>query len=274
MAEKLTTMLKEVRKSNTIFFVLLFLLWIIFIILNQNFEILLNIAMDNNTTSSFPKKETTMLSQPMFYLVNIMFVMALIMFGIKILMEFKIKDFNEIKKKLAKAKMEQYENDRTKLRASITDEDMAKNIASFSDMRVRMKELLKEENSPLDYISYYNFKNIKKPIRIEESIEGFDKKLSANVISKTADEQIANYRNIARSLQNMLDTLNNEFKILEQKSLFKTIFDVEKGGIFYYHFDDEEFLFGATIIQTHMDTHHADGEMKKLFEDIKIGNLD
>lgn len=120
------------------------------------------------------------------------------------------------------------------------------------------------QHDPLDFVSYY------KQGVLEYSVcPDFETRLRVFQIDKTRREQVEHYCSLAENLNKTIDQLNNTFDQLDQGILIRTIFDVKKGGIFYYHFDDDQYLFGATVDQSKMNNDKSDHMMRELFEIVK-----
>jgi hypothetical protein len=87
--------------------------------------------------------------------------------------------------------------------------------------------------------------------------------------SDPVQKQIEDYINAARSLGALIDELDSRFKHLDQGRLLRTIFDVQRGGIFFYYLLDGIYIFAATIDQTTMDDGSSDQEVQSAVKAIK-----
>lgn len=160
--------------------------------------------------------------------------------------------FSEIRK---------YNSPKRKNKRVIDDLSDKTNFDGIPD--ILLKYVTKTE---LDYLGYckshsiIDYPNPKMQLRMDE--KGIDKHFT---------DQVSEYKDIASSMFEVIDTLNDKFKDLEQGVLVRIVFDVEEGGIFYYHINDnpKEYLFGATVDQEKMDDHSADSIMKDVRKKIK-----
>jgi hypothetical protein len=88
-------------------------------------------------------------------------------------------------------------------------------------------------------------------------------------ITRNYKQQNERYKNIAKKLHDIIDLVNHEFEELGQGILIRTIFDVKKGGVFYYHISDDEYIFGATVDQDNMNNNSADNLLRNITKKIK-----
>lgn len=116
-------------------------------------------------------------------------------------------------------------------------------------------------DTSLDYLAYY-----KNGLVIERYNPRIGQELLAQGINNSVNDQIAEYSRIGRDLFNTIDHINEDFKDLKQNVLVRVVLDVKKGGIFYYHIDDDtsSYLVGATINQDNMEDGSADQIMKNV----------
>jgi len=164
-------------------------------------------------------------------------------------------------------KTELYKETLNRGKVIIKDEDVLQSKTLHPKITNLFEQTLLEDTT-LDYIAFFQQHSNKKVIYIENVTENFTERLEEHKINKTAVQQVEKYRMVAISLRDTIDFLNNQFSVLDQNILIRTVFDVEKGGIFYYHFNDDEFLFGATINQKHMNDDTADTQMRLLYDEI------
>lgn len=159
------------------------------------------------------------------------------------------------------SEIKKYNSPKRKNKRIIDDLSDKTNFDGIPD--VLLKYVTKTE---LDYLGYckshsiIDYPNPKMQLRMDE--KGIDKHFT---------DQVAEYKDIASSMFEVIDTLNDKFKGLEQGVLVRIVFDVEEGGIFYYHISDnpKEYLFGATVDQEKMDDHSADSIMKDVRNKIR-----
>ena len=104
----------------------------------------------------------------------------------------------------------------------------------------------------------YQYQNTELPDRIEFFL--------GDEISEK--DLLDGYRDLAKRLHENIEKLNEDFHLLQQGILIRTVFDVEKGGFFYYHIDDHKYLFGATVNQGAMARDEVDRVMRRMLNDI------
>jgi len=118
------------------------------------------------------------------------------------------------------------------------------------------------QESPLDYLAYFTGGVIKGQAYCPDLAE----KLSRHNIERDTIGQIDLYRQVGVDLFETVNKLNDSFKELRQGLLVRLILDVKKGGIFYFHIDDDSqsYLIGATIDQQNMDNLYAEKLMRSV----------
>lgn len=106
-----------------------------------------------------------------------------------------------------------------------------------------------------------------------EDDPGFRKRFedASHFNNNSYQEQLDLYKGLAERLHQWIDKLNDDLKEFEQGVLIRTVFDVQKGGFFYYHMKDapQEYLIGATINQDTMDDRTSDDAMELLQQEIE-----
>jgi len=142
-------------------------------------------------------------------------------------------------------------------------------VRRFKNKKFDSKDVMIDayvHGTSLDYLAYY-----KNGLQIERYNPNLNQVLRKHKVNNTVKEQLANYRLVGEDLFITIDNLNNKIKDLKQKVLIRVILDVKKGGIFYYHIDDEtsSYLIGATINQDNMDDYSADHIMRDVSDKIK-----
>jgi hypothetical protein len=122
------------------------------------------------------------------------------------------------------------------------------------------------DNTPLDYLAYYNKT---KDDYLHETNPKIVERMVDQGITRNYKQQNERYKNIAKKLHDIIDLVNHEFEELGQGILIRTIFDVKKGGVFYYHISDDEYIFGATVDQDNMNNNSADNLLRNITKKIK-----
>ena len=179
--------------------------------------------------------------------------------------------YSELEKEFLK-KIEKYENNESRANPTINNAIMGGAIMEILNDAIR--------DAPLDYVAYYHYNdNTKKAIleelyspnmenRIKECITSQQNQDTTKDILIDREQRGKLYRKIALGLHKTIDQLNDEFESLEEDILLRIVFDVKYGGYFFYHIDDNEYVFGATVCQKEMDNNEADLFMNIIQESI------
>ena len=96
------------------------------------------------------------------------------------------------------------------------------------------------------------------------SAEQFAKRLLHFRVRRNLEKQTQHYFDLGKEIHEMVDVMNNHLADLQQGTLFRVVFDLEKGGVFYHHISDNCYVVGATINQAAMDDNSCDMEMRSL----------
>ena len=96
------------------------------------------------------------------------------------------------------------------------------------------------------------------------SAEQFAKRLLHFRVRRNLEKQTQHCFDLGKEIHEMVDVMNNHLADLQQGTLFRVVFDLEKGGVFYHHISDNCYVVGATINQAAMDDNSCDMEMRSL----------
>jgi len=96
------------------------------------------------------------------------------------------------------------------------------------------------------------------------SAEQFAKRLLHFRVRRNLEKQTQQYFALGKEIHELVDQMNAHLADLQQGTLFRMVFDLEKGGIFYHHISDNCYVVGATINQAAMDDNSCDLEMRSL----------
>ena len=139
----------------------------------------------------------------------------------------------------------------------------------LQDLDSIFKHYLSLENNTLDYIAYVEIEKEDSKVSIAPD---FQRRMEQFGLSKekTRGGQLKLYDTLSTSMHEMVDEVNDTFKELDQGVLFRVIYDVKKGGIFYYHIEDGTYLFIATLDQSSMDDGSAEAEVQSIKSTVKL----
>ena len=101
------------------------------------------------------------------------------------------------------------------------------------------------------------------------SAEQFAKRLLHFRVQRNLEKQTQQYFGLGKEIHEMVDVMNNHLADLQQGTLFRVVFDLEKGGVFYHHISDNCYVVGATINQAAMDDNSCDLEMRSLVRSVE-----
>ena len=101
------------------------------------------------------------------------------------------------------------------------------------------------------------------------SAEQFAKRLLHFRVQRNLEKQTQQYFALGKEIHEMVDVMNNHLADLQQGTLFRVVFDLEKGGVFYHHISDNCYVVGATINQAAMDDNSCDMEMRSLVRSVE-----
>jgi len=101
------------------------------------------------------------------------------------------------------------------------------------------------------------------------SAEQFAKRLLHFRVQRNLEKQTQQYFALGKEIHEMVDVMNNHLADLQQGTLFRVVFDLEKGGVFYHHISDNCYVVGATINQAAMDDNSCDLEMRSLVRSVE-----
>ena len=101
------------------------------------------------------------------------------------------------------------------------------------------------------------------------STEQFAKRLLHFRVQRNLEKQTQQYFSLGKEIHELVDEMNNHLADLQQGTLFRVVFDLEKGGVFYHHISDNCYVVGATINQAAMDDNSCDLEMRSLVHSVE-----
>jgi hypothetical protein len=101
------------------------------------------------------------------------------------------------------------------------------------------------------------------------SAEQFAKRLLHFRVQHNLEKQTQQYFALGNEIHELVDEMNNRLADLQQGTLFRVVFDLEKGGVFYHHISDNCYVVGATINQAAMDDNSCDLEMRSLVRSVE-----
>jgi len=101
------------------------------------------------------------------------------------------------------------------------------------------------------------------------SAEQFAKRLLHFRVQRNLEKQTQQYFALGKEIHEMVDIMNDHLADLQQGTLFRVVFDLEKGGVFYHHISDNCYVVGATINQAAMDDNSCDLEMRSLVRSVE-----
>ena len=84
-----------------------------------------------------------------------------------------------------------------------------------------------------------------------------------------AEEQAHYFQDLTREVHQLAQSAGERLKTLDQGTLFRTVYDVEKGGMFYTLISDRCYVVSATLDQSSMDNNTADLEMRSLVKTVE-----
>ena len=99
--------------------------------------------------------------------------------------------------------------------------------------------------------------------------EQFAKRLLHFRVQRNLEKQTQQYFALGKEIHELVDEMNNHLADLQQGMLFRVVFDLEKGGVFYHHISDNCYVVGATINQAAMDDNSCDLEMRSLVHSVE-----
>lgn len=89
-------------------------------------------------------------------------------------------------------------------------------------------------------------------------------------VHRDVTEQTEYYLNLTQEVHELTKNANERLKKLDQGILFRTVYDVEKGGLFYTQISESCYVVATTIEQKSMDDNTADLEMRSLVKTIEL----
>jgi hypothetical protein len=101
------------------------------------------------------------------------------------------------------------------------------------------------------------------------SDEQLSRRLLHYRIHRNIEEQTQYYIDLAKEVHTLAQAADARLKTLDQGILFRVVYDVEKGGMFYTQISDKCYVISATIDQESMDNNTADQEMRSLVKTIE-----
>jgi hypothetical protein len=101
------------------------------------------------------------------------------------------------------------------------------------------------------------------------SAEQFANRLLHFRVQRNLEKQTQQYFALGKEIHEMVDVMNTHLADLQQGTLFRVVFDLEKGGVFYHHISDNCYVVGATINQAAMDDNSCDLEMRSLVRSVE-----
>lgn len=101
------------------------------------------------------------------------------------------------------------------------------------------------------------------------SDEQLSRRLLHYRVHRNIDEQARYYLGLTREVHELAQAANLRLKSLDQGILFRVVYDVEKGGMFYTQISERCYVISATIDQDSMDNNTADLEMRSLVKTIE-----
>jgi hypothetical protein len=101
------------------------------------------------------------------------------------------------------------------------------------------------------------------------SAEQFAKRLLHFRVQRNLEKQTQQYFSLGNEIHEMVDVINDHLADLQQGTLFRVVFDLEKGGVFYHHISDNCYVVGATVNQAAMDDNSCDLEMRSLVRSVE-----
>jgi hypothetical protein len=101
------------------------------------------------------------------------------------------------------------------------------------------------------------------------SAEQFAKRLLHFRVQRNLEKQTQQYFSLGNEIHELVDAMNTRLADLQQGTLFRVVFDLEKGGIFYHHISDNCYVVGATVNQAAMDDNSCDLEMRSLVRSVE-----
>lgn len=101
------------------------------------------------------------------------------------------------------------------------------------------------------------------------SAEQFAKRLLHFRVQRNLEKQTQQYFSLGNEIHEMVDVMNDHLADLQQGTLFRVVFDLEKGGVFYHHISDNCYVVGATVNQAAMDDNSCDLEMRSLVRSVE-----
>ncbi|MDX9990402.1 MAG: hypothetical protein RBS68_00005 [Anaerolineales bacterium] len=101
------------------------------------------------------------------------------------------------------------------------------------------------------------------------SDEQLSRRLLHYRVRRGAEEQSHYFESLTREVHQLAQIAGERMKTLDQGLLFRTVYDVEKGGMFYTLISDRCYVVSATLDQNSMDDNTADLEMRSLVKTVE-----
>lgn len=102
------------------------------------------------------------------------------------------------------------------------------------------------------------------------SDEQLSRRLLHNRIHHNIEEQTQYYLDLCKEVHALVQAADARLKALDQGILFRAVYDVEKGGMFYTQISEQCYVISATLDQDSMDNNTADQEMRSLVKTIEL----
>lgn len=94
--------------------------------------------------------------------------------------------------------------------------------------------------------------------------EQFAKRLVHFRIQHNLVKQTQYYLDLGKEMHSLVGQVNRRMENIHQGLLFRVVYDVEKGGIFYHQVSDNCYVVCATIDQSAMDDNSCDRQMRSM----------
>lgn len=101
------------------------------------------------------------------------------------------------------------------------------------------------------------------------SDEQLSRRLLHYRVHRSLEEQTQYYLDLTKEVHALVQASDERMKALDQGVLFRVVYDVEKGGVFYTQISERCYVVSATIDQDSMDNNVADQEMRSLVRTIE-----
>jgi len=99
--------------------------------------------------------------------------------------------------------------------------------------------------------------------------EQLSRRLIHSRVHRNIEEQTKYYLDLAREVHSLAQSTYAAMKTLDQGNLFRLVYDMEKGGLFYTQVSDHCYVAGATVDQASMGDNTADLEMRSLVKTVE-----